>query len=96
MAKQLYADNTSNVIFDPDLPNARVLYPSPSMRPLVQHLRVEIPSIGIRTVSFLRKLVGVCQTFTGLKKLTLISNGIGSTAVTLYTLKQRSCRAAQQ
>ena len=82
MDKQLYADNTSNVIFDPDLPIARVLYPSPAMRPLVQHLRVEIPSIGIRTVHFLRNLARVCcQTFTGLKKLILIINGIGSTAL---------------
>jgi hypothetical protein len=80
MSKQLYADNISNVVFDPNLHVARVLYPSLVMRPLIQHLCIQIPSIDGLTIPFLVMLASVWKSFTNLKKLTLNINNTGTTA----------------
>jgi hypothetical protein len=54
---------------------SRVKWPPVAARPLIRHLRVELLDIGSQTIPFLAKLAIICQTFTGLKKLTLVTNG---------------------
>jgi hypothetical protein len=78
IAKRLYTENTFEIMVDPTKRPARVLYPTLAIRPHIQHLRVEIPSIGARTVPFLLRLAHICQTFTGLQTLTLRINGISA------------------